>query len=368
MNDRCFLYAWRGAFLSVLGLALPGLLMGCGTVQKNNDRMQGQVSGFPSEKPGLVRLPVEIVFPNGGDVVQHLTNLFKGGLKQLIPDWNALPGLHMQSHITELWSEMQEPIYLGKDFWLLIRPETLGIGRAQSDLRRVTTAHMVLEMTARPEIVFGPKPENNPIPIPTLQPVRQGPGIFQATSNARFSYKEADLYFQKPEQGLIGRVLSGKGERKLTLAGIRFYGSAGQMVIETKLLYGPPILNLSDHPTQITVHLRGTPRYLPKERVFDFPDMDFDIESGNLLVKIAGWIYKTHYRNELRKLTHIPIGPKLDWMKGRIDLALNRPLSRFTRLKTQVNSFKVLGGFADEEGIEIRVSIQGTSILQVIWN
>jgi hypothetical protein len=154
----------------------------------------------------------------------------------------------------------------------------------------------------------------------------------------------------------------------MTLAGIRFYGAAGRVAIEAKLLYDPPVLNLTDHPSEMTVRLWGTPRYLPKRRTFDFPDLDFDVESGNLLVNVVGWINQAHYRNALRRLAVLPIGPKLDWMKGRIVLALNKPFGRFTRLKTQVNTFKVWGGFADDDGIEIRVSIKGTSILQVTWN
>jgi hypothetical protein len=33
-----------------------------------------------------------------------------------------------------------------------------------------------------------------------------------------------------------------------------------------------------------------------------------------------------------------------------------------------VNSFKVIGAFADDEGIEMRLSIQGIAFLEVIWN
>jgi hypothetical protein len=55
-------------------------------------------------------------------------------------------------------------------------------------------------------------------------------------------------------------------------------------------------------------------------------------------------------------------------MKGKIDKALNRPLGPFARLQTQVTPFRVLDGFADNEGIEVRLAIQGSATMEVIWN
>jgi hypothetical protein len=52
----------------------------------------------------------------------------------------------------------------------------------------------------------------------------------------------------------------------------------------------------------------------------------------------------------------------------KIDKALNRRFSPSLHLITHVISFKVLDGYADNEGIEMRMSIKGTSILAVNWN
>ena len=351
-----------------LGLSVLVLTTGCRTVQVRSRPVAKCVRSFPPVGPAIVRLPVHLVFPGGVEVLKHLARLYQGGLNLFVPDLSAVPEAGTEPHLTQLWARMQEPIFLDDDFWLVLRPVTLGIGRARSDLKRADSTRFVLEMTARPEIVFGPKPEVVPIPMPPLQKFQAGPAIFRAMSNARFSYAEANDYFRKPEQKILGRVLSAKGERKLTLVGLAFHGEGGKVELDAKLLYDPPILNLTGHPSEMTVHLWGKPRFLPKQRVFDFPDLDFDVESGNLLVKLMDLLYKNHFRTMLRRLAKVPIGMKLDWMKGRIDLALNKPIGRFARLKTQAKSFKVIDAFADEEGIEIRVSIQGTAVLQVVWN
>src|SRR5581483_859611 len=84
--------------------------LGCKTVPVYSvPVLPAPVTSFPAVKPGMVRLPVEVTFPSGGDVLQHISNLFKGEIQQLMPDSRAMPGLHMQSHIGDLWATMRKP-------------------------------------------------------------------------------------------------------------------------------------------------------------------------------------------------------------------------------------------------------------------
>ena len=70
----------------------------------------------------------------------------------------------------------------------------------------------------------------------------------------------------------------------------------------------------------------------------------------------------------MRRTIKLPIGSKMDEYKNIINKALNRPLSTYTSLRTQVKTFKVLGGYADNEGIVVRLSLKGTATLDVLWN
>jgi hypothetical protein len=315
-----------------------------------------------------VRLPVSIIFPRAGDLLQHLTNFVKGGFKIVMPDLRGIPGLHMQSHFREIWDKMQEPIFLEKDTWLLIRPATAAVGMVRTDLKKESTLHTEMEMTAEPEIIFGEKPLVAYLKMPPLHRFVPGPGIFQAMSNTRISYKEATQYLLDPRLKLIGMVFPHTGDRKLTLKGFRFSGAGGRVRVAVQLTYIPMVINFGGQPADLTLYLRGTPRYLPKQRMFDFPDLDYDIKSTDWVVQIADWLNKSDFTNQLRKSVRIPIGPKMDDFKAKINKVLNRDLSRFTHLNTQVNSLKVLGAFADDEGIEVRLSIMGTASLEVIWN
>lgn len=360
----------EGAKIAALFLVLLSFFNGgCRTLPSHSvPVLPAPVTRFPPGKPGMVRLPVRVTFPSGGNVLRHLGNLFKGGLQQLMPDPQDLPGLHLKAHIGDLWTTMQKPIFLDKDLWLLIQPETLSIGMMRTDLKRASTLHSVLEMTAKPEIIFGPEPLTTLSAMPPLEKFQPGPGIFQVIGNTKISYKEINQYFRDPRLKLAGMVLPGSGDRKATLESIRLYGSGGKVIVEVRLHYNPLIVNFEGEAAKLTVYLRGTPRYLPKKETFYMPDLDYDIKSSDLMVQIADWLLKSDFRDQLRKAAQIPIGRNMEVVKGKISKALNRPLGPYAQLHAQVNSFKVLDGFADNEGIEVRLSLQGTASLEVVWN
>jgi len=310
---------------------------------------------------------VVLLFPSGAEVVHHITDFFKNGLRPKMDIPITSPGAHLKFSIKDIWEKIQEPIFLDKGIWLLIRPQTLSLGSVRVDPHNILTAHAGLETTANPEVVFGPEPLTNPKPLPKLGVFIPGPPTFQAVSNTFISYKEANAHLKDPRLKLIGMALKGTGQ-KVTLDGIRMYGSGGQVVVEVKLHYQPLIINLGSKPARMTVYLKGTPHYLSKEQAFDLPDLDYDIKSSDLMVQMADLMFKGDFRKQLRKIARLPIGPKMDELKMKVDLALNRPLGPFVRLRANVISFKVLDGLAENEGILIRVSIHGTAALDVTWN
>jgi hypothetical protein len=346
---------------------LSFLAAGCASTSHSVKVLPAPIQNFPPTAPALVRLPVVLLFPSGAEVIHHITDFFKNELTLKMDIPVAATGLHMKFHLTDFWSAMQKPIFLYKDVWLLIRPQALSVGSMRLDPRNILTAHTALEMTAQPELVFGPKPEAKVMKMPPVGKFIPGPPVFQAVSNSFIGYPELNEHLRDPRMKLIGMVLRGTGQ-KVTIDAIRAYGSGGQVVVELKLHYEPLILNLGSKPAKLTIYLKGTPRYLPRSEAFDLPDLDYDIQSSDLMVQMADMLFKGDFRKQLRKIVRLPVGPKMDELKGKIDRALNRPLGNFIRLSAKVDSFKVLNGFANNEGIVIRVSLQGTAALEITWN
>lgn len=338
------------------------LVSGCaGLPPRDGPALPPRVREFPPVKPGVVRLPVEVIFPPGGDAGHGIADLFKGGVEKILEE------TILKTKLRGLWDQMAAPIFLDESLWLLIRPQTMSVGKARGDLKRGSTNQVVLEMTASPELVFGGEPLARPVPMPPLSPFQQGPAVFEAMSNVHMDYDDANRYLNDPRMKLRGTLIPGTGARKLTIETVRLFGSGDKVMVEVELNYNPVIVNLTGKPAHLTLYLRGTPRYVPSKRIYDLPDLDYDIKTNDLIVKVANWIFKSDFKNQMRKTVNFPIGEKMDMLKQKVIKALNRPFGPALHLRTEVSSFNVVEGFADDEGIEMRLSLRGTAALLVIW-
>jgi len=267
----------------------------------------------------------------------------------------------------DIWALMQEPIYLDKGIWLLIRPENISTGIMMADRKDPLKLETVLELWAHPTIYFGDNPQVEKKPLPPLSPFEQGRPGFRAISNVSISFKEANRFLCDPKTGLIDYVIPGTGAQKLTVRGIRLYGAEGKVVAEVRLSYNPFLINFAGKPAHMTIYFRGTPRYNLKKRLFEMPDLDFDVKTTDFLVQVADWILKSDIRKELRRKARIPVGPKLDFLKSRMDVVLNRSLNPYTSVSTQVKTFTILNSFADKQGIQAQVALDGDAQLNVTW-
>jgi hypothetical protein len=267
----------------------------------------------------------------------------------------------------DIWALMQEPIFLDKGVWLFIQPENISTGFMRADPHNPLKLTTVLELWAYPTLYFGDNPQIHRKALPPLSPFQPGKPGFRAVSNVAISFKEANRFLRDPQTKLMNTVIPGTGDQRLTVRGIRLYGSGGKVVAEVKLTYNPLLINFSDKPAKMTIYFRGTPHYSLKKRMFYLPDLDFDVKTTDFLVQVADWILKSDIRKELRKKARIPVGPKLDFLKDRMDTVLNRQLNSYASLSTKVHSFGILDSFADKDGLQARVALDGESQLNVVW-
>jgi hypothetical protein len=267
----------------------------------------------------------------------------------------------------ELWKKIQEPIRVGEDIWLQIIPQSVSVGDSHMVLDKLSPRmETVMEIIAQPNVIFGHKPSSLKGELPPLTDFQKGPDGFHAQSNLRVSFKEVNKLLTSPKLGIVGKPLPGSSDKNIKITGIRLYGSGGQVVVEAQVEY-QPVLNLSSKPAKLMVYLLGTPRYHEKEQVIDFPDLDFDVKSGDFLVQMATFIDGDGMKEQLRQKAVIPVGKNLDELKGYLTKMLNRPLGGFARLKTTVTSLRMEEAFVSDYGIEGRVALDGDADVVVNW-
>jgi len=324
---------------------------------------------FQTPPTAVIRLPVTVTVPKLGIISKDLTKWIDQKMTEIAeaaqePEGITFRETHPFSRINLLWTSIQEPIFIDKDIWLLIQPEWISTGLTQTDSQNPFKRNVVLEMTARPILVFGNKPLVEKKILPPLRPYRPGPTGFHAISNTAISFNEANRILRDPKSGLTNYLIPGSGSYQLRVKGVRLYGSGGQVIVETKLEYNP-IINLDGKRSKMTVYFRGVPAYDSKKEEFRMRHLDFDVKTGDFIMRTASWIFKSDILNVLRKKARIPIGSKLDDIKDRMNVVLNCPVGDHSRLVTQVNSFRVLDAFVNRDGIQAQMSLDGTADLNL---
>ncbi len=364
--------------LPVLLLGL--LLTGCATTNRPSIYIppsDSKIRTFEAPPAAVIRLPVTFSMPHWGSLAQlpgwndlskTITDFFNSEFKTVKRTLN-FPILKMGlepsfGEISKFWDSAQEPIFIDKGIWLLIQPQSISTGLTLPDPKRPFKFRADLEMTAYPILVFGKKPTIEKKIMPPLKIYKPGPAGFHAVSNTVISFKEANKQLEDPRFGLIDRVIPGSGDYKLRIKGIKLFGSGGQVIAEVKIQYNP-FINLGYKPARMTVYFRGVPQYDSQKELFTLRNLDFDLKTGDFLMQVANWIFKSDILKVLRQKARIPIGPKLDQLKGRMNEVLNLPVGKHSRLQTQVQSFRVLDAFVDKDGIRAQVSLDGDAQLNL---
>lgn len=359
----------RQKHLTLLPLLFLSLLLGgCATSSLYIPPSNSKIRSFEPPPPAVIRLPVMVSFPRLRDLPRSITDFLNEEVhsieKTMSTPIREMGFSRSFGEISNFWDAAQEPIFIDKGIWLLIRPQSISTGLTRFDPRHPLNLRTVLEMTAYPELIFGGKPAVRKKTMPPFKLYKPGPSGFHAVSNTVISFKEADRQLEDPHFGLVNRVIPGSGDFKLRIKGIRLYGSGGQVIAQVKIEYNP-LLNLGSQPARMTVYFRGVPRYDPQKELFELRRLDFDVKTGDFLMQVANWIFKSDILKVLRQKARIPIGTRLAQLTEKMNEVLNRPVGNHSRLQTQVESFRVLNAFVDKDGIQAQVSLEGKALLNL---
>jgi hypothetical protein len=246
------------------------------------------------------------------------------------------------------WRTLQEPIQLADSLWLAMRPEAVRRGpvRGEGDSLQVA-----LSLHARPTLAYGPRPMLPHVTLPALA-MSEVPGGLDLLVEAKIEYDAAGAFLLDM---LGGRSFEHDG-RTLTLETLRVFGiGAGRLAVEAVLT----------GDVSARLFLIGTPEVEPLTGQIVVPDLDFDVATRNVVLAAISWFRANDFRDELREQARWPAEPTVEWLTGWLVEGLNRDLSDDLRVEGEVASVRILGVYALQEALLVRVSATGSARLFV---
>lgn len=104
------------------------------------------------------------------ELSKRLVRLARETIDRQVPSMSSV-----EAQAAQAWSALQSPVALDEGIWLMMRPESFRVGPLNG---RGAVLETSIGVTARPRIVFGPRPPAGSRPLPDLQPGRHSPRGF----------------------------------------------------------------------------------------------------------------------------------------------------------------------------------------------
>ncbi|TVP78335.1 MAG: DUF4403 family protein [Gemmatimonadales bacterium] len=254
----------------------------------------------------------------------------------------------LASRLQDVWDRIGEPVELTDDVWLQIRPEAVVHGGTRGE---GTTLRLDVGMRARPRIVLGPRPEHEPSSLPSLE-------TGSVPDTARI-HMEGHLHHQETSR-LLGRELEGEslelGGNLLRIRDVEVLGiGAGRIALEISF----------EGAARGRIYLVGRPELDREARVIRVPDLDFDLQTRNVLAGGLAWIARDELVRLLREQAVIPLGEVTDLLREQFRRGLDRELADGVAVRGEPGDIELESIVALRDRILLRASAGARARLEV---
>ncbi len=272
---------------------------------------------------------------------KQMQDSLRAALKTLAPGLNAI-----QRQAQQTWSILQEPLELGQDNWLLLRPTSVALSPI-AGREKYIDAH--LAMTLQPVLVSGSEPAGNPVPLPPL-------GQYYPRSAELNMHLGVNLDFttlnQRLTHTLAGKSFAIKGQKtsiqKLDLTG------SGQEIMARMELTG----ELAG-----TAELRAKVAYDAQHRKLELQDLTFDYDAEDPTIGVLAEAFHEYIRQALEDAANQALAQRLDLLGERLGTVLRKITPAGVTLDMSALELRSVQIDIEEQGIRLDGTATGSARL-----
>jgi len=269
---------------------------------------------------------------NNGQVGSTSTGSIAGRLQKYLNrqmakiDTNTiLSSERFRQEVGRIWNVVQNPILLADDFYLLLEPKGVGVAAPITSGAQNDSITIILGLIARPKLIVGTLPKMSMQPLPDLISMPSASGFHIAIE----SQLPLDFLNRELTSKLKGREFS-VNDKKIVIENVRIYCSGNEAVLAIKV----------KGSLKGTVFFSGTPMYDATDRDVVIKNLDYTVDTNQVLAKFADWFFHTKLRESLSTQAKWHIGNKIDGMHDLLLKALNRNLDRHVTISGAINKIR----------------------------
>lgn len=292
----------------------------------------------PKLKTGLGSIGIETL---SNLALSYSKNKLAGKLDELIRQ-----NVSIKEQVASAWNSVQDPVLLSPEYklWLKTTPLQLGMTPLITDAGTLRTK---IQVECLNDLTFGEKPVFRPnTQVPALTILNDTGDDFNLQFATDISFAEAE---RLAKNTMMGQVLE-SGGKKVTVEGLRIWGNNEKMVVMAQLTGS----------YKGKIYFMGKPNYNAATNAVEVADLDFHLDSKNLLYKSAGWMFQGPIRQKMASAMTFPLDENIQEIKQTVQGSLNRyELAKGVVLSGQLAELKVTDTRLTPTGIRIDVVSTG---------
>lgn len=284
-------------------------------------------------------------------------------IKEYLPlvDQYIKQSFNLRATADTLWQQLAEPIKIidtPAQLWLNIRAREFNISPLTGTSDAIS---LNVGMKAFLETTVGQQPVFQKNTSPLL------PLITQQNYTDHFSiFLPIELNYNSirdvAKQQLIGQTFPVNETTDVIINDLDFYGSAGRLVVMADI-FSP------QKRIKGKVYLIGSPEFNPLDSTLHIKNIDFDLDSRNVLLKSANWLLHGMLQRKLEQYSCIKLGTQLSDAQKQLETSINQyqPTDQVT-LKSSITNLDIKNFILRDSSMRVCVSVRGKLAAKIIMN
>jgi hypothetical protein len=276
------------------------------------------------------------------DATTDLLKEVKKSLKDLAGDIDKkVSETAIKQEVEKAWKSMSKPLKIDKYGYLYLQPSKISV----SNFSIVgSTLNFAIAMEAYPQVELLKKE----VPIPPL------PNLSSYPKKEGFAIQLDLIGNYDSLSRLLSSEIKGKEiqlkKNKVILDSAKIYGAANQQLSFQISFSGK---------RKGTLYLVGTPTFDKEKQEISFPDLTFDLETKNALLKSAKWLFNDKITETIRKYSTYNLQSILTDAATKIEKEFNRKIDEKTAVEGKMKRLNVVSIFPLENSLLIRTNLVG---------
>ncbi|HUI46357.1 MAG TPA: DUF4403 family protein [Nitrospirota bacterium] len=248
------------------------------------------------------------------------------------------------------WEALQYPIPLTDNLALLLNPQAVHVSPSSAQNEQGDEFTVVIGLVARPRIITNNTPHPSAPPVPHLS-TAPSESSFHIALESELSYQFVGSELAKR---LEGQVFT-RGDNRIRIGNVKVFGSGESVILQLRVT----------GTINGTIYLKGTPAYDALSRRLYIRDLDYTVETRQVLVKAEDWMFHTRLRKSLEDAAKWDIGNRIDGLSGLLTKALNRKLTQHVAISGTIDTIRPVAVGLTDAALRAVLVLDGAAELHI---